>query len=99
MATSSMSRLNQKIITIVSFLNDYEPQVFSKSRNLSAESEKFLTIKEKLRRTNGIKRRAGNLLYSNSFTVKCHFKGVVDKITDVVQVSNGHIRTQGGQLP
>ena len=27
------------------------------------------------------------------------FKGVVDKITDVVEVFNAHIRTQGGRYP
>ena len=61
MATSSMSRLNQKIITIVSFLNDYETLIFSAGhswKNVEL-NEKFLLIKEKLRRINGIKRRAG----------------------------------------
>ena len=31
--------------------------------------------------------------------LQSYFKGVVDKIIDMVDVLNAHIRTQGGQLP
>lgn len=69
MATSSMSRLNQKIITIVSFLNDYEQQIFSSKRH-PLTTEKFLTVKEKLRRINAIKRRAGENIYFHKINAK-----------------------------
>ena len=70
MATSSMSRLNQKIIKIVSFLTEYEPIVFSEDRwnrpiDHSATSHQrqaadLAEIGIKLKKIQTIKKRAGN---------------------------------------
>ena len=70
MATSSMSRLNQKIIKIVSFLTEYEPIVFSADRwnrldhpNSPTSHRQAADLAEigiKLKKIQTIKKRAGN---------------------------------------
>ena len=73
MATSSMSRLNQKIIKIVSFLTEYEPIVFCADRwnrpsnfdhpNSSTNNRQAADLAEigiKLKKIQTIKKRAGN---------------------------------------
>ena len=63
MATSSMSRLNQKIIKIVSFLTEYEPIVFSEDRWNRLDHRQAVDLAEigiKLKKIQTIKKRAGN---------------------------------------
>ena len=63
MATSSMSRLNQKIIKIVSFLTEYEPIVFSDDRWNRLDHRQAVDLAEigiKLKKIQTIKKRAGN---------------------------------------
>ena len=64
MATSSMARLNQKIITIVSFLTETEPIIFNPSSRFKQNTkqnkiEKLAEISKKLKKYFVVKKRAG----------------------------------------